>query len=234
MIALTLKITLLSDATLGRGDGVAGLVDAEVQHDHVGCPYLLGRTIKGMLREEFVNILYALRQADIKKATHWEIVANALLGTPGSKLQQRAALMIGDATLPADLHDAITAAVEADQLTHHEVLDALTAIRQQTAVDAVTGAPRKETLRAARVIVRGTTLQAPLQIDERQLALHGVSSADALALLAGSVAGWRRAGSGRNRGRGEIQALLGREEAGRFVNETPGHLEYFAQGVLKS
>ena len=39
-----LKIDLLSDTTLGRGDGVAGVVDAEVQHDAYGLPYLSGKT----------------------------------------------------------------------------------------------------------------------------------------------------------------------------------------------
>jgi hypothetical protein len=28
-----LRIQLLSDATFGRGDGVAGLIDQEVEHD---------------------------------------------------------------------------------------------------------------------------------------------------------------------------------------------------------
>lgn len=33
MTTLELHLKLLSDATFGRGDGVAGLVDAEVEHD---------------------------------------------------------------------------------------------------------------------------------------------------------------------------------------------------------
>lgn len=57
-----LKFTLKSDATFGRGDGVAGMVDSEVQHDSYGLPYLGGRTIKGLLGEECASILFALRQ----------------------------------------------------------------------------------------------------------------------------------------------------------------------------
>ena len=47
MPSYQLRLTLLSDATFGSGDGVAGLVDAEVQHDYVGLPFLGGRTLKG-------------------------------------------------------------------------------------------------------------------------------------------------------------------------------------------
>jgi CRISPR/Cas system CMR subunit Cmr4 (Cas7 group RAMP superfamily) len=51
-----LKIKLLSDTTFGRGDGVAGLIDQEVEHDANGFPYLRGRTLKGLLSEECDNI----------------------------------------------------------------------------------------------------------------------------------------------------------------------------------
>lgn len=47
----SIKIKLLSDTTFGRGDGVAGLVDQEVEHDQYGFPFLRGRTLKGLLSE---------------------------------------------------------------------------------------------------------------------------------------------------------------------------------------
>jgi len=43
----TLELELLSDTTPGRGEGVAGLVDAEVQHDELGLPVISGRALKG-------------------------------------------------------------------------------------------------------------------------------------------------------------------------------------------
>jgi hypothetical protein len=58
----TLRFELLSDTTFGRGDGVAGWVDQEVEHDADGLPFLHGRTLKGLLREEGVNILFALQR----------------------------------------------------------------------------------------------------------------------------------------------------------------------------
>ncbi|HAJ36718.1 MAG TPA: RAMP superfamily protein [Chloroflexi bacterium] len=234
MIDLKLRITLLSDTTFGRGDGVAGLVDAEVQHDAAGCPFLFGRTIKGMLREECVNLLYALEQAAPAMSARWAKVVNALLGAPGSSERGRAALVVDDARIAADLHQAIAWQVANGALRRAEVLDAFTAIRQQTAVDAERGAPRDETLRAARVILRDTVFWAALHIDERRLDAHQVSSADALMLLAAVISGWRRAGASRNRGRGEIAAALFETVAGSDVECTQKYLGAFAAEVMPS
>ena len=61
MMKLALTIELLTDTTFGRGDGVAGLVDEEVEHDsQTGLPIIRGRTLKGLLVEECANLLYAL------------------------------------------------------------------------------------------------------------------------------------------------------------------------------
>ena len=69
MTTYLLRLTLDSDATFGRGDGLAGVVDAEVQHDDNGLPYLGGRALKGLLAEECANILFALENSG--KAAHW-------------------------------------------------------------------------------------------------------------------------------------------------------------------
>ena len=71
MPVYTLKIKLLSDTTFGRGDGVAGLVDQEVEHDPYGFPYLRGRTLKGLLSEECDNLIAILTNY----RSYWETVA---------------------------------------------------------------------------------------------------------------------------------------------------------------
>ena len=68
-------------------------------------------------------------------------------------------------------------------------------------MDAVTGAPQHETLRTLRVILRHTVFVAQLNFTDSP-------SPQELAWLATCVKGWRRAGSGRNRGRGRLQAEL--------------------------
>ena len=54
------RLELLSAATFGRGDGVAGLVDREVEHDSNGFPFLRGRTLKGLLAESAEDLVFAL------------------------------------------------------------------------------------------------------------------------------------------------------------------------------
>jgi len=192
----TLTLILLSDATFGRGDGVAGLVDAEVRQDRYGMPYIHGRTLKGLLAEECASILFALDE----RASRWHGAAQRLWGRPGSSIEDKAIMRVGNATLPSDLRAAITADVESGKYAPIDVLESLTAIRRQTAMDE-TGKPARGSLRATRVVLRQTTLEASLWFVERP-------SQDDLALLAGCVMALRRVGTGRNRGRGRVKARL--------------------------
>jgi CRISPR/Cas system CSM-associated protein Csm3 (group 7 of RAMP superfamily) len=203
MKTYTLKLTLFSDATLGRGDGVAGLVDAEVEHDRNGMPYLHGRALKGLLVEECANILFALgefpphEQIDLDR---WCQAAHVLFGRPGSTEADNAGLHVGDARLPADLCSAVAADLEAQTYTSVDVLDSLTAIRRQTAMDE-SGVPEPGSLRAMRVVLRETPFEAELHFTSDP-------TDDALALLAACVMALRRVGTGRNRGRGRVKAYL--------------------------
>lgn len=194
-----LKFTLKSDATFGRGDGVAGVVDSEVQHDRYGLPYLSGRTLKGLLGEECAGILFALEQQG--KAKPWYEAAQRLFGSPGSGAAEQSLMHVGDARIPKELYQAVERGIARGELTREQVLHSLTAIRRQTAMDVETGAPQQETLRSMRVILRETPFEA-------ELSFWVEPPSDDLALLAACIKAWRRAGTGRNRGRGELVARL--------------------------
>lgn len=219
MDPLLLRFTLQSDATFGRGDGVAGLVDEEVQHDEFGLPYLSGRTLKGLLAEECAEILFSLEQVKPNEIKQWKDAAQFLFGSSGSG-DESARMHVGDAQLPSDLRAAIardfvqlqeklrdkkeSERERAFGLKRGAILESLTALRRQTAMDA-SGAPKKETLRTMRVIVRGTPFEARLDFvdpGDEQLAQN------AGALLAACIKALRRAGSGKNRGRGRLHADL--------------------------
>ena len=204
-----LCITLLSDATFGRGEGLAGLVDQEVDHDELGLPQLDGRTIKGLLNEECANILYSLKQQQVDRAL-WNQAAQRLFGGPGSTLDDDAWLRVGPAQLPKDLRDVVRQAVEmpAAKLKRADILDSLTAIRRQTAVNERTGVPEKGTLRAMRVVLRQVSFESRLTFAQKQ------QDGD-LPLLAACILALRRAGTGRNRGRGRLSATLHADEDGR-------------------
>jgi CRISPR/Cas system CSM-associated protein Csm3 (group 7 of RAMP superfamily) len=206
MNALTLQFTLLSDATFGRGDGVAGLVDEEVQHDKYGLPFLNGRTLKGLLRAECAEILYAVTQAKTDQSERWQTAAHRLFGAPGSGNEEIAIMRVSDACLPQDLRTALAEDFRSQDPAQREqkriaTLESLTAVRRQTAMDAESGAPQEETLRTMRVIIRNTPFEATVSFTTPP-------TQDDLALLAACVKAFRRAGTGRNRGRGRLQAEL--------------------------
>lgn len=195
------RLTLKSDATFGCGQGVAGLVDAEVEHDEYGLPFVRGRTLKGLLVRECADILFALARQGAPAFRRLEGVAAFLYGRPGSGSGDAGALRVGAARLPRELREAVAADVEAGRLRPADVLDSLTALRVQTAVDEDTGAPEKGSLRVLRVLLRETPLAADLAFEREP-------GDDALALLAACVRSLRRGGTGRNRGRGRLEARL--------------------------
>lgn len=201
-----LKFTLLSDATFGRGDGVAGVVDAEVQHDKYGFPFLGGKTLKGLLGAECAEILYALKQVGDPGYALWCQAAHHLFGDPGSVAADNGYLHVGNAELPADLRTRVASEIEDEQYEAVEILESLTTIRRQTAIDPTTGAPKKETLRAMRLIIRETPFEARLDF------LRPPERHDLL-LLSACVKAFRRAGTGRHRGRGKLEADLWSDEA---------------------
>ena len=107
MHKLYLKVTLNSDATFGRGEGVAGLVDEEVEHDEFGFPYLRGRTLKGLLVEEVANLLYALKLQENTCYNDWVTAADNLFGKSGTMTDETGILRVSDARLPKLLRDMV-------------------------------------------------------------------------------------------------------------------------------
>jgi hypothetical protein len=157
-MTLAIHLTLQSDATFGRGDGVAGLVDAEVEHDAAtGLPLIRGRTLKGLLVEECANILYALGRSNRAGCARFEPAAGFLFGRAGSTLDDDALMHVGSALLPKDLGEAVASDIKGHRLTPGDVLESLTAIRRQTAVDEETGEPALDARCPAGHDVRGTT-----------------------------------------------------------------------------
>ncbi len=208
MITYYLEFTLQSDAIFSRGDGVAGLVDIEIQHDEYGLPYLAGRTIKGLLVQECADILDALSNAGIS-LQRWEQAAERLFGIPG---EQESMLAIDHAMLANDLRESVAHAIQRQQVTPDQVLNTLTTIRRQTAMEAA-GTPKAHSLRSVRVIIRDVTFHA---------SLHFIESPrdDELMLLAASIRAWRRAGSSRNRGFGRLTDVKLLDDRQKDITQT--------------
>jgi len=203
MNSLTLLITLKSDATFGRGDGVAGLLDTETEYDaETGLPYVRGRVLKGLLVENCADILFGLSRAGAAALLGVLFPAALFLfGRPGSVANDRARTHHGAATLPAALCEAVRLDVRAGLLAPQEILDVMTVIRRQTAIGITTGAPEDGSLRSSRCVRHGTTFSAVLDFDEPP-------GSNTLALLAACISTLHRGGTVRSRGRGRLETDL--------------------------
>jgi CRISPR/Cas system CMR subunit Cmr4 (Cas7 group RAMP superfamily) len=219
-----LKIELLSDATFGRGDGVAGVVDSEVEHDpKTGLPFIRATVLNGLFAEECANILYSLKRQCSAEYDAYRCAARYLFGKPGSDVDTAGHLAFGSAVLPESLRDAVTHAVFSKHLTPQDALESLTTIRRQTAVDD-NGVPEEGSLRSMRVVLRETTFTSELSMEP--------VPADAdlrnrvMELLAACATAVKRGGTGRNRGRGRLNCTL-------VINGTKGDvwLDAFAKRI---
>lgn len=206
-----IRITIKSAATFGRGDGVAGLVDREIEHDANGFPFLRGKTLKGLLAESAENIVFAL-----ENAARWREAKDALFGKPGRGSIERGSLHLGDARLPEGLRHELREELKANSLTPDDVLYGLTGIRRQTTMNPF-GAPEHASLRSMRVLLPGVVLEADLHVDN--------PTEDQLSLLTAACLDLRRAGTGRNRGRGHILVELDDD------GTTHEYFEKFSQAV---
>jgi hypothetical protein len=208
-----LKLTLESDAAFGRGDGLAGIVNAEVQHDRYGMPFLAGKTLKGLLTAQCAEIMFALKNIPDLDLKPWKEGASFLFGSPGSR-DEGARMTVDDARLPEDFRSRV---MEEFRLIEHQpeeqrslkrmarrmdYLQAFTAIRNQTAMSSKIGAPLRNSLRSTRVIVRSTPFIARLEISGNKV------SDPVKSLLAACTQILRRLGSQRNRGLGKVKAEL--------------------------
>jgi len=223
MTTYRIRLELESDATFGRGSGIPGLIDREIVLDRYGCPYLHGRTLKGLLSEVCSELLYALGVTDEKSDNIWLAAADTLFGRPGSTLDAQSQMRLGHAHLPEELHAAIRQAVIDREWTPENVTGSLTAVRHQTAMEAG-GAPDPHTLRTARVILRRTVFYAEMRLPDT-LTDHQRG------LIAACVKGLRRAGLARNRGRGRLQASIV-DESGKNLSDG-WFQDYFQAEVVK-
>lgn len=189
-----LVICLLSATTFGRGEGTAGEVDVEVEHDELGLPFLGGKSMHGLLRDTWLSMAPVF--------PNLQHAARRVLG-PSRDLAETSILRVGDAVVDDATRRWVEAAVRRPTapLSSGEVLRSLTDVRWQTSVDRASGGPESGTLRATRVVLCGLQFAAPLTWLE--LPTH-----QDLQVLALSALGTRHAGLGRNRGRGHIQVTI--------------------------
>jgi hypothetical protein len=189
-----IEVELLSDTTFGRGEGTAGVVDVEVEHDGFGLPFLGGKTLRGLIRDTWLSMRDYF--PDLQEC------ADRVFGLDADT-SDRSILRIGDAEVDAAAKRWIEVAESraAPAVSPDAVLASLTSLRRQTSEERRTGAPAETTLRSTRVIIRGLKLRAALN-------WSSAPGAGEIRCLALALSATRHAGLGRNRGRGHVRLTL--------------------------
>ena len=101
------------------------------------------------------------------------------------------------------------------------MLDSLTTIRRQTAINTQSGTAEERSLRSFRVVLRDHCFTADLIFETPP-------RDEILSLLAVGTMALRRLGSGRNRGRGHVQCTLHDSEGN---NITHRYAKYFGTEI---
>lgn len=184
---------------LGSGSGRGSLIDSDIVFDDNGLPFFPARRLKGLLRESATEVLEMLDQAGLKGFL--SITIEEIFGSPTCS----SAIRIHN-LYPQDYTETVKCLNYFGQEFPHlinkaAVMNALTSIRQQTAIDEQ-GHARDNSLRTIRVLNPQFCFQGKIEV------LKSEWQEEIEALLALSCQNLKRAGSGRNRGWGDISCRI--------------------------
>ena len=199
---IRIELELLSPALVGSGGGFGAVIDQDVVFDDTGLPYIPGKRVKGCLRDAALEVRDMFECARIG-ANLPETEINKTFGIIGS----------GDS--PAlHFHDLTMEEYEPNRqwlrfleqepkyapfITREAVLRNYTDIRQQTRIED-DGTAANHSLRTLRVLRKGLVFSGVVEIREENRELHRILQLAAM--------NWRRFGTHRNRGFGEVRCTL--------------------------
>ena len=143
---LLIEMTLLADAVFGNGLSIPGGEDIATQMDDQGFPYLKGNTLKGMFREELINLL-GWTGKDEKETD--ETVCT-LMGEGGSEqLDETRKVRFSDLVINPELRKTVVE--ETDDLAEHIAM--FTYTRDFTSLED--GMAKEGSLRQCRTVKSG-------------------------------------------------------------------------------
>ena len=222
----TIVMELKSDACVGTGESASGIVDIEIQYDKYGIPYIPVKRIKGILREEameLTSLCKGFTESDV----------NSLFGASGAS--DSGPLWMGNGEI-AGKDDFINRLLQKKEDLDKEndgysklvspsiISEMFTDVRAQTAINQ-NGVADKDSLRISRVIRRGNVFRFPVR-------LKGEYSEK---LFTDAVRCVRHIGSNRNRGLGWVSCKWepGKDEAADTITEFPDVLPGSKAVVMK-
>ncbi|MGL4848353.1 MAG: RAMP superfamily CRISPR-associated protein [Clostridium sp.] len=188
----SIKIEFKSEAILGSGKSTPGYIDFDIVYDEYGLPYLKGKTFKGKLREEGENISRLLKEEYPKE------LVNNLFGYKKDGGESK--IYFSDFTVGENLKNVIKNEVLNGNIDSKEVLEAMTNVRNFTAIDKE-GVAKDGSLRKIRVLKKGLVLNGKIEVDKELTE----KEEELIRLALGTL---KHIGLMGNRGKGEIECSI--------------------------
>lgn len=191
---MKISIKTLSYTITGSGEGSA-LIDVDVVFDDWGIPYIPSRRVKGILRESALEVLEVL-------GANTQIV-DAIFGKQGF---QEGKLRIGNLYIPdymeikKEIENLIGDKDFGCLVSKSKIINYFTTLRQQTAIDK-NGIAQEHTMRTLRV------LKPDLEFQGEMTEIKPLSNREKALLYLASL-NFRRIGTARNRGFGEVECRI--------------------------
>ncbi|MTK06199.1 MAG: hypothetical protein F8N38_03795 [Hungatella sp.] len=223
-----LKITLESDLCTATGDGIEGLLDVEVAHEH-GLPIIPAKRLKGcllnagmelrdngLIEPGILDILFGTSGNERSGVLHIE--SATLYKIPGSNFNS------GEDWLVTD-YDNLHKAIEANKTwSPQELLALFTRSRSTTALEK-SGTAKEGSLRTVRVVKKGIQFRSRIELETDQ---------DVSCLMEAfqwCVQGFRHLGLGITRGLGEVTCeLIMEAEEDTTITDMTNRIEHHFQG----
>jgi CRISPR/Cas system CSM-associated protein Csm3 (group 7 of RAMP superfamily) len=199
---LKIRIIIKSPALIGSGEGFGALIDSDIVFDDVGLPYIPAKRIKGCLRDSAKEVEEILDEANI--STPLEI--DAVFGQTGAKEPAQvffSNLFIQEYEANQTWlryfmeHDTFNKHITRESVQNH-----FTEIRQMTRIGE-DGVSFDHSLRSVRLIKKGEIFEGDVHITGRP-----GSNDLIIQTLNWACMNFRRMGTNRNRGFGEISCTL--------------------------
>jgi CRISPR-associated protein Csx10 len=212
-----IKLTFKSDALPGSGEGFGSVIDQDVVFDELGIPYIPAKRIKGLLRESYEEVCQVLRDS----GSAFCVEPASLFGEPG----QQSESPVYFSNLFVENYKNIKNMLKKLSLIYplifnqESIIEAFTYLRQQTAIDQITGTALPHSLRTIRVLKKGITFVGDLKIDKDILGKNiNNNYINLIYCLALACKNLKRMGTKRTRGFGELDCFLA-DSSGKDLTE---------------
>lgn len=224
MNEFTLKIELISDALIGKGEGWGATIDSDIVFDDSGLPYIPARRVKGCLRESALEVSEMFDRSEMEKKMYG--VIKGLFGESGginSGPLEIYNLYIEDYSKNREWLDWFRSKYKKENLfSKEQILKTFTSIKQHTAIEK-DGIAKETSLRTFRVLNKCNVFSGHIRV------LSEIDQSS-MQLLAFSVRNLRYLGTNRNRGLGQIKCKLLDIEGKDIGDEYLKKLTQFVRG----